>query len=197
MSQARSTLRAFTLIEVLIAISVAAFVCLAAVSFMFSAIGNSETGLMRADELAIREIVIRRLDPILSNNIGLLDGGDGWGIFWAADLDGDTLPGTGELDVVFYEEEDRAVRMSTLDINPELDVDLTLLENFETIASQMLSHPLAVESVLVEGVERFELVWLDADPMGARSVVCNISLGKLAEGAGEIRMHERFRLEFP
>ena len=197
MSPTRPNAHAFTLIEVLIAISMAAFVCLAAVSFMFAAIGNSETGLTRSDELTVREIVIRRLAPILSNTIGLLDGGDDWGVFWAADLDGDSLPGTGELAVVYYEEDTRTIRMSTLNIDPDLDVDLTLLENFETIASQIMSNPMAEEAILAEGVERFELVWLDADPMEARSVVCNISLGKLAEGAGEIRMHERFRLEFP
>lgn len=187
--------RGFTLVELMTSVAASSLICVTAVTFVSAALSSSNAGLRRSDTIAAREVVVRRLSPILRENIGILNIDDSRVMLWSRDLDSNGEPSSDELRMLSFES--GSIIEQTLPESSFPKVQYALENDFSIIAQSMFTNPATNEVVLIQGVQALTLNSPQDNPLDSRSIMCSVVLNNLDSESADVRLHERFRMDLP
>lgn len=187
--------RGFTLVELMTSVAASSLICVTAVTFVSAALSSSNAGLRRSDTIAAREVVVRRLSPILRENIGILNIDDSRVMLWSRDLDSNGEPSSDELRMLSFE--NGSIIEQTLPESSFPKVQYALENDFSIIAQSVFTNPASNEEVLIEGVQALTFSSPLHNPLDSRSIMCSVVLNNLDSESADVRLHERFRMDLP
>ena len=187
--------RGFTLVELMTSVAASSLICATTVTFVSAALSSSNAGLRRSDTIAAREVVVRRLSPILRENIGILNIDDSRVMLWSRDLDSNGEPSSDELRMLSFES--GSIIERTLPESSFPKVQYALDNDLSNIAQSMFTNPATNEVVLIQGVQALTLNSPQDNPLDSRSIMCSVVLNNLDSESADVRLHERFRMDLP
>tara|TARA_R110000744_G_scaffold167236_3_gene284596 strand:+ start:8144 stop:8683 length:540 start_codon:yes stop_codon:yes gene_type:complete len=176
-------------------VAASSLICATTVTFVSAALSSSNAGLRRSDTIAAREVVVRRLSPIVRENIGILNIDDSRVMLWSRDLDSNGEPSSDELRMLSFES--GSIIERTLPESSFPKVQYALDNDLSNIAQSMFTNPATNEVVLIQGVQALTLNSPQDNPLDSRSIMCSVVLNNLDSESADVRLHERFRMDLP
>lgn len=163
--------RAFTLVEVLLALAISGMIGAAAM-MMLTATGNATQTQHDTRRATVkRQVVFTRITPLLRDAARVLDHGDAHLVLWTGDLNRNAKPDLSELrriewtagnEVVVYEAPPNLAAVA--------DTTYELTHDFDAATAALAGSAAFPGRVTLRGVTDFNLMLDAADPAAARTI---------------------------
>jgi len=172
--------RGFTLLEILLALSISAMIALA-IGVMLSAL-NAATAVENDTRRSTmqRQVVLAKLEHTVRSSARILVGGADHLVLWRADRNGNSVPELSELVRLSWDEPTGEIRifMSPDDLDPASDITYAMTDDFDAVSQPLAGTAEFPGSLLIDDVTAWSLVLDDADPKAAKLVRLRVSVNQ-------------------
>ncbi len=167
--------RAFTIVELLIALTCTALIG-AAIASMMAAVGYGTTSSRELRELAVKsKALCSRVTAAVRQSSMVLEAGDNYLVLWRYDADGDGTPSTAELQRLDYDAD--ADTLTSYEPDPDAtDTEYALDDDFEIATNTLIATDDLVPALWAGNVTDWQLTLDNDDAQEARLLGLRLTL---------------------